>query len=173
MVKVKAGILKPFSLRPYAYGKFPTAWSTKIGSGTVDTATGLIYLSLNSADTTQGEYANPPIIVAYSAKASGSSIHGRSAKKMFSGNGSQLSLTYSMSSESETQFTLATVKNQSVKCMAYDAQGNLLQILFKGQLEADSPVSVQFSKPSRGSGIYFIRLTGDKTVLNSVLPLLR
>jgi hypothetical protein len=68
LVKAKKGELAPSAVRPHAHGEFPTPFSGEIGGGSFDPASGLLYLTLQGADTDQGQYANPPVIVAYQIK---------------------------------------------------------------------------------------------------------
>jgi hypothetical protein len=66
LVAVREGSLQPWEVRPYAYGPFtPPFPTTELGGGAYDPAAGLLYLTLQRADTEQGEYANPPVIAAY------------------------------------------------------------------------------------------------------------
>ena len=68
LVDVKEGRLQPHAVRPYEYGVLKTPYndfSDCIGGGTFDPASGKIYLSLNRADSKQGQYACPPVILVY------------------------------------------------------------------------------------------------------------
>lgn len=66
LVAVKNGSLAPFDVRPYSYGVFPTPFQTReLGGGTFDPAAGLLYLTVQRADRLQGQYSNPPVVVAY------------------------------------------------------------------------------------------------------------
>lgn len=70
LVKVKQGQLEPFAVRPYAHGAFATPFApSAIGGGSFDPSSGRLYLTLQGADTAQGQYANPPVVVVYSLKA--------------------------------------------------------------------------------------------------------
>ncbi|MEZ4223358.1 MAG: hypothetical protein R3B13_20600 [Polyangiaceae bacterium] len=69
LVKVKQGALQPHAVKPYAHGKFATPFSSKdIGGGSFDPGSGLLYLTLQHADDGQGQYNNPPVVLAYSIK---------------------------------------------------------------------------------------------------------
>ncbi|HMR06669.1 MAG TPA: hypothetical protein PKA88_12850 [Polyangiaceae bacterium] len=68
LVKVKDGQLDASAVRPHAHGEFATPFSGEIGGGSFDPASGLLYLTLQGADTEQGQYANPPVVVAYKIK---------------------------------------------------------------------------------------------------------
>lgn len=69
---VKNGQISPHEPRPYEHGEFPTPFKTsELGGGTFDPASGLLYLSVQRADSEQGEFSNPPIIVAYRLNADG------------------------------------------------------------------------------------------------------
>ncbi|SHI84362.1 T9SS type A sorting domain-containing protein [Pseudozobellia thermophila] len=69
LVAVKNGSLEPHEVRPYDHGFFNTPFqangSKKIGGGSFDSATGNLYLSIQSGDTEQGVYARPPVIAVY------------------------------------------------------------------------------------------------------------
>ena len=66
LVAVKEGRMISSAVRPYEYGIFSTPFVTpQIGGGSFDSASGLLYLTIQRADTEQGEYANPPVIVGY------------------------------------------------------------------------------------------------------------
>lgn len=66
LLAVKSGSMNSYDVRPYAYGKFPTAFnSNELGGGSFDPVSGLLFLSVQRADRSQGEYSNPPIIVVY------------------------------------------------------------------------------------------------------------
>ncbi len=67
LLAVKEGNLAPHDVRPYEYGILPIPFNTRqLGGGTFDPATGLLYLTVQRADTLQGTYSNPPVVVAYS-----------------------------------------------------------------------------------------------------------
>lgn len=67
LLEVKQGSRSPSSVRPYDWGEFPTPFRTReIGGGSYDQTTGLLYLTVQRADTQQGAYTNPPVVVAYS-----------------------------------------------------------------------------------------------------------
>ncbi len=66
LVAAREGRVLPSALRPYDYGPFPAAFEThEMGGGSWDPSSGLLYLTLQRADTEQGEYATPPVVVAY------------------------------------------------------------------------------------------------------------
>jgi hypothetical protein len=63
---VREGDLQPWEVRPYAYGPFtPPFPTTELGGGAYDADSGLLYITLQRADTEQGTYANPPVIAVY------------------------------------------------------------------------------------------------------------
>lgn len=67
LVAVKTGALAPYAVRPYEYGEVPAVFpATELGGGSFDPVTGLLYLTLQRADTEQGTYSNPPVVAAYS-----------------------------------------------------------------------------------------------------------
>jgi len=69
-VRVRAGEMKPYDVRPYEYGVFKTPFegsTHRLGGGAFDPATGRIYLTAQKADRSQGRYVNPPVVMAYKA----------------------------------------------------------------------------------------------------------
>ena len=67
LMAVMTGELQPHEVHPYDYGTFDTPFQTsqrQLGGGSFDPATGLLYLTVQRADRTQGTYANPPVVVA-------------------------------------------------------------------------------------------------------------
>jgi hypothetical protein len=72
LVRVRAGEMKAYDVRPYEYGIFRTPFegaSHSLGGGAFDASTGRIYLTAQQADRKQGTYANPPVVMAYRALA--------------------------------------------------------------------------------------------------------
>jgi hypothetical protein len=70
LVRVRAGEIQPYDVRPYEYGIFRTPFadaSYKLGGGAFDAAAGRIYLTAQRADRQQGTYTNPPVVMAYKA----------------------------------------------------------------------------------------------------------
>ncbi|MCB0325060.1 MAG: hypothetical protein KDD69_15860 [Bdellovibrionales bacterium] len=66
LLAVKSGTLAAHEVRPYDYGIFNTPFETDaLGGGTFDPASGLLYLTVQRADSGQGPYANPPVVIAY------------------------------------------------------------------------------------------------------------
>jgi len=70
LLRVEAGELAPSAVRTYEYGVFPAPFQPAIGAngitgGTFDEASGLLYLTLDQANTEQGAYARTPIVTAF------------------------------------------------------------------------------------------------------------
>jgi len=66
LLAVKNGTKNSYAIRPYEYGEFPTPFATdSFGGGTFDPATGTLYLTVQGADTAQGTYSNPPVVVTF------------------------------------------------------------------------------------------------------------
>lgn len=70
LLAVKNGTIKPYDVLPYEYGIIDTPFDnssrrTKIVGGAYDGDTGILYLTLVGADTTQGRYEAQPVIIAY------------------------------------------------------------------------------------------------------------
>jgi len=56
----------PHEVRPYDAGIFTTPYTARaFGGGDYDSASGLLYLTLQRADLEQGPFANPPLVLAY------------------------------------------------------------------------------------------------------------
>jgi hypothetical protein len=68
LLRVKAGVIAPHEVRPYEYGIFETPFagpSSRLGGGALDASSGRLYLTALGADSMQGRYANPPVVMAY------------------------------------------------------------------------------------------------------------
>lgn len=66
LVAVKKGAKKSYAVRPYEYGEFPTPFATNsFGGGSFDPDTGTLFLTVQGADTAQGTYRNPPVVVTF------------------------------------------------------------------------------------------------------------
>ena len=70
LLKVKNGKLAADEVKPYEAGIFNVPFQTaeylnRIGGGSYDAKTGILYLSVLEANNTLGQYANPPVIVGY------------------------------------------------------------------------------------------------------------
>ena len=68
LLAVKRGDKASYDVRPYAYGALPNPFetlSTRLGGGSFDADSGLLYLTLQAADKEQGRYSNPPVVLAY------------------------------------------------------------------------------------------------------------
>ncbi len=69
LVAVREGRLESHAVQPYTYGSLALPIPSpiqQIGGATFDPASGLLYLTIQHADTAQGEYANPPVVAAFS-----------------------------------------------------------------------------------------------------------
>lgn len=69
LVKVKSGLLQPYEIRPYAYGKLETPFQNGqhglIMGADYDDRTKLLYLLLRGADGLQSKYDSAPVVLAY------------------------------------------------------------------------------------------------------------
>lgn len=66
MVDVLGNKTNSYDPRPYDYGILETPFATtEVGGGSYDPESGMLYLSIQKADSGQGDYANPPVIVVY------------------------------------------------------------------------------------------------------------
>lgn len=77
LIDVKNGLQEPHDVRPYDYGIFDTPFDDiyhGIGGGSFDPATGNLYLTIQKADTEQGTYARPPVVVVYGTNSVVSSV---------------------------------------------------------------------------------------------------
>ena len=67
LLKVKQGLLEPYEVRPYQYGRFDTPSKARITGGAYDEKNNLVYLSLRRGDTL-GKYKRRPLFLAYKIK---------------------------------------------------------------------------------------------------------
>lgn len=68
LMDVKSGVMAPHDVRPYQYGEFETPFQTdlkEIGGASFDRESGDLYITIQRADTEQGPYSNPPIVVVF------------------------------------------------------------------------------------------------------------
>lgn len=66
LVAVKLGSMNPFDVRPYEHGNLAVPFtSRRLGGGSFDPATGLLYITVQGADREQGDYVNPPVVAVY------------------------------------------------------------------------------------------------------------
>jgi len=68
LLAVKNGEMESYDVTPYDYGPWSSAFDNglrEIGGGAFDAENGILYLTIQRADTEQGPYSNPPVIVAY------------------------------------------------------------------------------------------------------------
>lgn len=66
LVAVRFGWQPASAARPYEVGELPVPFpTTKIGGGSFDERSGLLYLTLQRADDGQGFYDNPPVVAAW------------------------------------------------------------------------------------------------------------
>ncbi|MCB0338386.1 MAG: hypothetical protein KDD53_02225, partial [Bdellovibrionales bacterium] len=86
LLKVKQGTIESYEVTPYEYGEFPTPFTTQeLGGGAFDADSGKLYLTVQRADTEQGQYANPPVVVVYKIGTTSSALEkiGRVGKRKF------------------------------------------------------------------------------------------
>ena len=69
--RVKAGVLLPHEIKPYAHGPWDLPFQTnpspdfnRVGGGSYDAETGTLYLSILEANK-PSQYSNPPVIATY------------------------------------------------------------------------------------------------------------
>ena len=66
LLDVKNGAKNSWEPRPYDYGKFQIPFNgSSLGGGSFDPVSGRLFLAAARADTEQGQYSNPPIIVSF------------------------------------------------------------------------------------------------------------
>ncbi|MBN1515117.1 hypothetical protein JXA32_00970 [Candidatus Sumerlaeota bacterium] len=78
LIKVRQGRINSYDVRPYEYGKFPTPFECsthEIGGGAYDVESGKLYLTIQRADSEQGTYSNPPIVVVFRFEMRGAQSH--------------------------------------------------------------------------------------------------
>lgn len=66
LLAVKNGTQQPYAPRPYEHGEFVIPFATnELGGGSYDPSSNTLYLTVQRADLAQGEYNNPPVVVAF------------------------------------------------------------------------------------------------------------
>ncbi len=77
LIDVKNGNIAPHEVFPYDYGPWNLPFQVdlkKIGGGSFDPINNQLYLSLQMADTDQGTYSRPPLILVFSTPPTSNSI---------------------------------------------------------------------------------------------------
>jgi len=172
LVKAKDGSIAAHDIVPYDYGVFPGAFSnnSKIGGGSYDPESGILYLTLPGADRDQGTYSNPPIIVAYKFD----------VPLLVSVNDegpAAIPGTFKISStgpyNGNLKFNINLKESQNVKIGVYDIKGRLVRTIHNGTLQAKQNYYYNTRNTKRGSGAYFLRIVSKELNISKKFFLLQ
>ena len=72
-----------------------------------------------------------------------------------------------------TNVELTVARSQDVKVEAYNTQGQQVEILYEGRLEANTSHMIAFDASNLPSGFYLIRATGDHEVVTQMVTLVK
>lgn len=169
LLSVKNGQLAPHAVRPYAYGALPTPFENaehQIGGGSFDPNSGQLFLAIQKADTAQGTYANPPVILVYRFVVSNAVAGGE--MKPASPHDFQLWQNYpnpfSMNGVAGNPSTVIgfhlAVKNH-VTLQVFDVYGREVATLVDGERTAGTH-QVTFTARAAAAGLYFYKITAGK-----------
>ncbi len=162
---VKEGRMEAHSVRPYASGPFSTPFESDahaLGGGTFDPESGTLYLSVQRADTQQGEYSNPPVIVAYKVNDEFLSVSNEPAELPESAAGFSVDLPYPNPFKSTSSLQLKVDVSQSIRITAHDALGRLVAQIHDGHLSANDRYKFTIISEDWPVGLYFILINGEQ-----------
>ncbi len=162
LLQVKNGQLAPHAVRPYAYGALSTPFENRehqIGGGSFDPNTGRLFLTVQKADTAQGEYANPPVVVVYRLVVD--STNTIRAARTERPQGLQLQQSFpnplprNATAGMSISFELPTTSH--VQLIIFDVSGREVAILVNEKMSAGKH-AVKFAPRDWVGGIYFYQL---------------
>jgi hypothetical protein len=152
LARVAAGTLAAHAVRPYAHGPFalPFPGTKEVGGGTWDAVHGLLYLTLQRGDTGQGQYSNPPVIVAYRFAGASGSIWGGEGRR----HGYKLS-------PQGPGFALRVAKGQRIVARLMDGRGRELERVHAGRVGADEPLFLEMRALAPSGAIRVLVIQGE------------
>lgn len=159
LVEVKEGRLSSDAVRPYAYGELGVPFEgsePQIGGGAFDPETGLLYLTLQKADTQAGDFANPPVVVAYRFALNEQPVANEEAIKV--PTGVRLDGPYPNPAINRSVFEIQVDRTQAVHVALYDVLGRNRVDLFDGMLAGGVRHVVNISRNNFPAGLYMIRV---------------
>ncbi len=84
-----------------------------------------------------------------------------------------LSAAYPNPFNPETQFSLSVAQAQQVQVAVYDVMGRHVAMLYDGFIEAQTTRSMTFEAGSLPSGLYLIRVAGNRFVTSQIVTLVK
>lgn len=162
LLKVKNGEIAPHSVRPYAHGALPTPFENaehQIGGGSFDPTSNRLFFSIQKADTAQGQYANPPVIVAYRIQVDSASAVEEAqyqAPRSF-----QLQQNFPNPLRNETVIGFILHESSRVTLRVFDVTGKEIATLLAGEMAAGQH-EVRFAPRDLPSGIYFYEIATER-----------
>lgn len=171
LLKVKNGEIAAHTVRPYAHGALPTPFENaehQIGGGSFDPASNRLFLSIQKADTAQGPYANPPVIVVYRFAIDGTVAVeeesdetprdfelGQNYPNPFSAKGS------ASFGKPLTVINFHLPMSSRVLLQVFDVSGREVATLVEANLYAGHH-AVRFAPQGLTAGLYFYKITAGK-----------
>lgn len=159
LLKVKAGQLAPHAVRPYAYGALATPFENaahQIGGGSFDPSSGKLFFTLQRADTAQGQYANPPVVVVY--RFAIDSTVAVEEKAEAAPHDFELEQNYPNPFNPNTVIRFQLSTNSYVTLRVFDVNGREVARLLDGEMKAGNH-DVSFAPRDWAGGIYFYKIT--------------
>ncbi|MCA9759294.1 MAG: hypothetical protein KDA27_26110 [Candidatus Eisenbacteria bacterium] len=159
LLAVKNGEIESYDVRPYEYGVLPALFPTiELGGGAFDPTSGLLYLTLQRADSEQGTYSNPPVVVAYSFPVV-------SGLPDTAGSRSRIRSVPNPLGDSTTfEYSVARERSR-VALRIFDSGGRLVRELIDAE-QSEGPHSVNWTRRDETgaevpAGVYHVRLQVD------------
>lgn len=158
LVEVKEGRLSGDAVRPYAFGELEMpfrAGEPQIGGGAFDPQSGLLYLTLQKADTQAGTYANPPVVLAYRFALSEQPVANEDVINV----SSELLLDgpYPNPARSGSTIAIKVGHTQPVRVALYDILGRSRAELFDGVMKGGELQMIKIQRNNLPAGYYMIR----------------
>ena len=159
LLKVKAGTLKPYEVRPYAYGQWSTPFNLdhEIGGGAFDEKNGILYLTIQKGDNAQGEFTNPPVVIAYKFT---TTVGIRNGRNTGSTKGYDLRVDEA-ARMGKVAMELSVDRTQAVQVSLLDLQGRELESLHRGTVAAGKTLSLESHTRKSSDAVYLLRVTGE------------
>lgn len=163
LLKVKSGQLAPYAVRPYAYGALPTPFENaghQIGGGSFDPNTGRLFFTIQKADTAQGEYANPPVVVVYRLVVDSTNAVGETREAMPHEFLLHPSYPNPLRLEANTSLSIRfeLPRSNHVRLSVFDVSGRIVTTLVDGTMAAGKHAA-HFTPREWAGGIYFYKIT--------------
>lgn len=165
LIEVKEGRLSADAVRPYAYGELEVPFSgnePQIGGGAFDPNSGLLYLTLQKADTQAGDFANPPVVAAYRFAVNEQPVANEDAINVHAGV--KLDGPYPNPAINRSVFEIQVDRTQSVHVALYDVLGRNRVDLFDGMLAGGVRQAIDISRNNLPAGLYMIRVQAAGSV---------